>query len=375
MFRAGSGRTWKLSGRAMTSKRICELVKRRLKDAGLPLRLSPHSFPGDGDHRPVDAGGSARGCAVPGRARGAANDRALRPAAEKGDAEHRGADFNLGMFAYHDYVKTLAKRFDSRLSEIAGIHGFDYGPEFEITLCTILRSALPEKFGICRGHVVDADGREAGDDIIIYDSQRFPTLRLHPKTDYIRKEWIPIEAVYAYIEAKHTLQIEGDDGSSLRHAVDQVAKVKQLCDTREKVDFFNIRPYFNFTGMGLFNVNVPPGFPDRLNPCFTAVITRQVRQKGSSAILADASQITLLLEGMTFPTDSWPDLIIAGAHNLVLPADWKGADGIARILFAVFYPRIEETVELSDRRTCFRSWIVPSPLRPRLDQSRSNELD
>ena len=28
----------------MTSKRICELVKRRLKDAGLPSRPSPHSF-------------------------------------------------------------------------------------------------------------------------------------------------------------------------------------------------------------------------------------------------------------------------------------------------------------------------------------------
>ncbi|WP_074306048.1 tyrosine-type recombinase/integrase [Singulisphaera sp. GP187] len=28
----------------MTSKSICELVKRRLKVAGLPSRLSPHSF-------------------------------------------------------------------------------------------------------------------------------------------------------------------------------------------------------------------------------------------------------------------------------------------------------------------------------------------
>jgi len=44
LFRMGNGRTKKLSGTAMTSKRICELVKRRLKDAGLPLRLSPHSF-------------------------------------------------------------------------------------------------------------------------------------------------------------------------------------------------------------------------------------------------------------------------------------------------------------------------------------------
>ena len=33
----------KLSGHAMTSKRICELVK-RIEDAGLPSRLSPHSF-------------------------------------------------------------------------------------------------------------------------------------------------------------------------------------------------------------------------------------------------------------------------------------------------------------------------------------------
>jgi integrase/recombinase XerD len=40
----GNGRTRKLSGNAMTSKRICELVKWRLKDAGLPSRLSPNSF-------------------------------------------------------------------------------------------------------------------------------------------------------------------------------------------------------------------------------------------------------------------------------------------------------------------------------------------
>jgi integrase/recombinase XerD len=45
LFRMGNGRTRKLSGTAMTSKRISELVKRRLNDAGLPSRVSPHSFP------------------------------------------------------------------------------------------------------------------------------------------------------------------------------------------------------------------------------------------------------------------------------------------------------------------------------------------
>ena len=44
LFRAGNGRTRRLTANAMSSKVICELVKRRLKDAGLPSRLSPHSF-------------------------------------------------------------------------------------------------------------------------------------------------------------------------------------------------------------------------------------------------------------------------------------------------------------------------------------------
>jgi integrase/recombinase XerD len=44
LFRTSNGRTRTLTGKAMTSKRICELFKRRLKDAGLPDHLSPHSF-------------------------------------------------------------------------------------------------------------------------------------------------------------------------------------------------------------------------------------------------------------------------------------------------------------------------------------------
>ena len=95
LFRAGNGRTKQLTGNAMTSKAICELVKRRLKDAGLPSRLSPHSFRVTAITDLLDARGAAGGCAIPGRACGAANDGALRPAAEEGDAEHRRADFDL----------------------------------------------------------------------------------------------------------------------------------------------------------------------------------------------------------------------------------------------------------------------------------------
>ena len=44
LFRASNGRTKRLGGGPMSSKTICEMLKGRLKDAGLPQRLSPHSF-------------------------------------------------------------------------------------------------------------------------------------------------------------------------------------------------------------------------------------------------------------------------------------------------------------------------------------------
>jgi integrase/recombinase XerD len=44
LFRSAMRRTKKLTANPLTTKAICELVKRRLKDAGLPSRLSPHSF-------------------------------------------------------------------------------------------------------------------------------------------------------------------------------------------------------------------------------------------------------------------------------------------------------------------------------------------
>jgi integrase/recombinase XerD len=44
LFRTPNGRTRTLSGAAMTSKRIRDLVKRRLKVTGLPSKLSLHSF-------------------------------------------------------------------------------------------------------------------------------------------------------------------------------------------------------------------------------------------------------------------------------------------------------------------------------------------
>lgn len=44
LFRTASGGNGRLTANPLNSKIVCELVKRRLADANLPLRLSPHSF-------------------------------------------------------------------------------------------------------------------------------------------------------------------------------------------------------------------------------------------------------------------------------------------------------------------------------------------
>jgi integrase len=44
LFRSTLGTTKRLTDRPLTTKDVCRMVKRRLRDAGLPVRLSPHSF-------------------------------------------------------------------------------------------------------------------------------------------------------------------------------------------------------------------------------------------------------------------------------------------------------------------------------------------
>jgi integrase/recombinase XerD len=44
LFRSTLGTTNRLTDKPLTTKDVCRMVKRRLKDAGLPSRLSPHSF-------------------------------------------------------------------------------------------------------------------------------------------------------------------------------------------------------------------------------------------------------------------------------------------------------------------------------------------
>ncbi len=72
--------------------------------------------------------------------------------------------------------------------------------------------------------------------------KRHPARRWVVEEDWTRKELVPIEAVFASIEAKHTLEIEGESRSSLTHAFEQAGKVRALCEQRTQVPMNQIAP-------------------------------------------------------------------------------------------------------------------------------------
>lgn len=134
-------------------------------------------------------------------------------------------------YFYNNIIDEISSAFEEHLARIEAVYNFEYGVEFEINICRFLRNFLPSKYGICRGFVVDKSGNKAGDDIIIYDQENYPTLRILGQHDtYELKEQIPVEAVYAYIEATHTLTDE-----TLKKAMIQVAEVKKMCYSRNLV--------------------------------------------------------------------------------------------------------------------------------------------
>lgn len=219
---------------------------------------------------------------------------------------------------YRNYLESLAKAFKHRFEQISTHYNFDSGDEFEIALCYILREVLPSKYGICRGHVIPAEGQSAGDDVIIYDRERFPTLRVFPQESYDRKQDIPIEAVYAYIEAKYTLHINGDikDGQSLLKACSQVAAVKRICETRAPRLSEYTHPYFKSD----ISYGERPDWPKVLNPVLGAIFALRVKEDKKQHEVLDSKTTMKALVGASLGAQKPPpDLIVAGDSNLIIP--------------------------------------------------------
>ncbi|MFV7236309.1 DUF6602 domain-containing protein [Flavobacterium sp. ZB4R12] len=214
-------------------------------------------------------------------------------------------------YFYDDYVIELSRKFSARLEDIKADYNFDLGDEFEIAICLTLRTFLPTKYGICRGFVVDREGNKEGDDIIIYDQLNFPTIRTNTKDDYSRKENIPIEAVYAYIEAKHTLNKESFEKSVL-----QIGKVKTLCQTRGKTDLYQTDPC---VGKYVDRGNVLEHQPKYRNPILTIILSRYSSNiDNKKAENEEEIKEFLKTYHNIFPSDcSAPELIISGKDNIL----------------------------------------------------------
>lgn len=212
---------------------------------------------------------------------------------------------------YNNYIKSIDEKYKSLLSLIKVNYNFDYGDEFEFALCHLLRALLPEKYGVCRGFIVDKESNSVGDDIIIFDQYKFPTIRLFDNKDFSIKQQIPVEAVYAYIEAKHKL-----DDLTFAKSLTQVCKVKQLIMKRQKLNLNWINDHFKLVGVDSLkreNCN----FPDYFNPPFTAIISNKCGIEHEH--LPDASSLIKVRINLGGYNSFPPDLLIS--DNIVaLPA-------------------------------------------------------
>ena len=221
-------------------------------------------------------------------------------------------------FIYNDYLKNISSKYESLVGDISANYNFELGTDFELVICEVLKKILPKKFGVCRGFLVSSDGRTEGDDIIIYDRFRFPQIRLFDENDLAHKQEIPIEAAYAYIEAKNSL-INGQDSKnknrSFRKALNQVSKVKALVNSRETI---NVKNAFNpYISIEVSKAKGRNHWPENINPFFTAIISPQVKGENGNKI-ENSNDVISSLKG-SYEDECSPDLIIAGKNVCFLP--------------------------------------------------------
>ncbi|WP_437973793.1 DUF6602 domain-containing protein [Sorangium sp. So ce295] len=211
---------------------------------------------------------------------------------------------------YNDWFGNIVERMDQEFKAIRAVHNIERGEEFEKALCRALRALLPERAGVCRGYIVDRDNNMQGDDIIVYDAARFPTLRACGR-DLAVKEQVPAEAVLAYIEAKHTLYaqekvLKKHEGQSLAKACSQISAIKALKRAPMPLEAF--APKFL----------APPawfkrrrGFPSIRNPWYAAIWALNLNVgKGAEPTEALASRFETFGD---VPIDRLPDVVAAGS--------------------------------------------------------------
>ncbi len=241
---------------------------------------------------------------------------------------------------YGDFTGLLNKRFLAEFENIEVGFNFDYGVEFEIALCRMFQTMLPTKFGVTRGYAVGREGEMIGDDILIYEKMSFPTVSARGDLSLMRKEKVPVDAIYTYIEAKHSVVLEGEGPQSLNKAIQQVDNVKKLVSERpvrrkeECIDGVVL----NGDGVGI-DIGFSDGYPEYLNPPHGILFARNVKITGAGPDLTCEEIYEFLVDGtmaQDLTTSQFPpDLIVLGPDIVVLPVHpEEGTEGNYRAPFA-----------------------------------------
>ena len=121
----------------------------------------------------------------------------------------------------NNLFQTAQKRM---IGELAGLretvnHGGTLGDETELAWRNFLARNLPNRYQVCDGFVVDAEGwRSDQMDVIVFDRQYSPPLFTGGSVQYV-----PAEAVYAVFEVKQRI-----DQKNLRLACSKAASVRTL---------------------------------------------------------------------------------------------------------------------------------------------------
>lgn len=215
---------------------------------------------------------------------------------------------------YDGWLVGMASRFQEHFDRIQVEENFEYGVEFEVALCKALRELLPARVGICRGYVVGEDGKKAGDDIVLFDQHRFPTLR--PLGDDLSvKQNVPAAGVLAYIEAKHTLYLEHSPGQSIDKAVRQIAGVKSI--HRAPVPMTMIDHHVDLKSV--IQVAPGPGSPDVWNPWYGLIMARNILVSPQNRTKPTPEQFAEAVLSAVNTVKGYPDLMVAGSL-IALPA-------------------------------------------------------
>lgn len=235
---------------------------------------------------------------------------------------------------YDKLLERFTKRAIAIFNEIEATHNFENGSEFEVAICKLLRLFLPKKYSICRGYIVSSEGDKVGDDIIIYDAENFPKVRT-TDDDFAVKQYIPSEAVYAYIEAKNTLCVDGSGSdNTLLTAFNQIKEVDKLMNKRDKISS-NLGLAFDRYNPILFKDT--KYWPDTRNPIYTVIFSRYIKSRKTKkdALFKDENGVEdalnyfkKCLDDTVKKTATIPDLIIAGKNYISIPVFVEGPDKI-----------------------------------------------